>query len=176
MRHEIFSTPIWHIEETPQHLVDELYEKALTLKKFHKVKDDEYTRSNEGGYQTEQFDWSTFHPEGIEYINKKVSEEFNHPFKIIGWWYNINPKGSWNRAHNHPGSDFAVVWYLTDSHRCLYFMSPFFQTNKLRGGEPINPNSKKGDILIFPGDIIHYVMPNPTETDRVCISMNLQLS
>ena len=38
MRHEIFSTPIWHIEETPQHLVDELYEKALTLKKFHKVK------------------------------------------------------------------------------------------------------------------------------------------
>ena len=55
-------------------------------------------------------------------------------------------------------------------------MSPFFQTNKLRGGEPINPNSKKGDILIFPGDIIHYVMPNPTETDRVCISMNLQLS
>ena len=37
-------------------------------------------------------------------------------------------------------------------------------------------NTKKGDVLIFPGDIIHYVMPNTKEKDRVCISMNLQLS
>ena len=36
-------------------------------------------------------------------------------------------------------------------------------------------DTKKGDVLIFPGDIIHYVMPNTKEKDRVCISMNIKL-
>ena len=37
-------------------------------------------------------------------------------------------------------------------------------------------DAKKGDILIFPSDLIHYVLPNPREEDRISISMNLRLS
>ena len=176
MRYEIFPTSVWHITETPQHLVDELYNNAFILKKFHEVKGDGFIRSNQGGYQTSQFDWSEFHPEGIKYINKIISEELSSPngmsYKVIGWWYNINPKGSWNAAHNHQGCDYALVWYLTDSHRCLHLLNNAMIE---RGSGHFNPDPRKGEIFIFPGNIIHYVMPNPKETDRVCISMNLQL-
>mgnify|MGYP003318070614 CR=1 FL=1 len=37
MRHDIFPTPVWHIEGAPLELVDELYEKGLELKQFHKA-------------------------------------------------------------------------------------------------------------------------------------------
>ena len=36
-------------------------------------------------------------------------------------------------------------------------------------------DGRKGDIIIFPSDIIHFVTPHEEETDRVSISMNLQL-
>ena len=69
-------------------------------------------------------------------------------------------------------SDFALVWYLTDSDGLLNLMNPFLQR---RNSKNINVNAKKGDIVIFPSDIIHYVKPNQREEDRISISMNLQL-
>ena len=89
----------------------------------------------------------------------------------MGWWYNINPKGSWNAAHTHRGVDMALIWYLTDSYGTLNLINP----SRIKGEQNLNLNPNKGDIIIFPGDIVHYVMPNPKETDRVCISMNLKL-
>ena len=54
MRHDLFSTPVWHLEGTPQELVDELYQGAYRFKE--EVFKEEYpsgdNRSSEGGYQT----------------------------------------------------------------------------------------------------------------------------
>ena len=91
---------------------------------------------------------------------------------VSGWWYNINPQGAWNIPHNHGGAHYALVWYLTDSDGLLNFINPSSRIDSQDGSF----NAKKGDILIFPADIVHYVMPNTKETDRVCISMNLRLS
>ena len=170
-RHNIFPTPLLHIQGAPQQLVDKLYKKALELKQSYK--DNGLRRSNQGGFQTTQINWEEFHPEGIEYINKIISETFYDvpDWKILGWWYNINPKGSWNIAHTHRGCDLVLIWYLTDSYGTLNLINP----SKIKGEQNLNLNSNKGDIIIFPGDIVHYVMPNPKETDRVCISMNLKL-
>ena len=93
----------------------------------------------------------------------------------MGWWYNINPKDSWNVAHNHSGTDLALVWYLTDSYSTLNLMNPNNRIECIDKSPAATIHAKKGDIIIFPGDIIHYVMPNPKETNRVCIAMNLQL-
>ena len=60
MRHDIFPTPVWHIEGTPQVLVDELYQGAY----YFKDKYPSENRSSEGGYQTPAFDWDKFHPRG----------------------------------------------------------------------------------------------------------------
>ena len=167
-RNDIFTTPFWRIEGAPQQLVDELYQGVYKFKEKYPSE----TKSNEGGYQTPTFDWKSFHPQGIEYVDKVIGNIFS--FQVESWWYNINGKGHWNHPHTHPGSDIALVFYLTDSDGLLHLMSPFPQ-NPRRGGDHIRVNAKKGDIIMFPSDIIHYVKPNPRDVDRICISMNLQL-
>ena len=167
-KHEIFPTPVWHIEGAPQVLVDELYQGAYHFKK-------QYTstnRANEGGYQTPLLEWKEFHPQGIEYINKIVGDIFEK-FTVKEWWYNINSQGHWNTPHTHPNSNYALVFYVTDSDGLLRFMNP--HQMRLDHDGYANLNAKRGDIMIFPSDLIHYVMPNPREEDRISISMNLLL-
>ena len=167
--YELFPTPVWHIEGISQQLVEELYQGAYHFKERHKNS----ILSNQGGYQTPPFDWNKFHPQGKEYIDKVVGDIFNE-IKVIKWWYNINGKGSWNLPHSHSGSDLALVLYLTDTDNLLTFINPFSQ-RRLNEVAGFHPKTKKGDILIFPADLLHYVMPNPREEDRISISMNLQL-
>ena len=169
-KHEIFPTPLWHIEGAPLQLIDELYEGAYKFKELYPSEN----RSNAGGYQSPLFKWGSFHPQGIEYINKVVGDIFED-FKVKAWWYNISGKGDWNTPHTHPRSDYALVFYVTDSDGLLRFMNP----HQMRMSAPDAHGSlyaKKGDIILFPSDLIHYVMPNPREEDRISISMNLQLS
>ena len=113
-----------------------------------------------------------FHPQGIEYIDKVVGDIFEK-FEVTHWWYNINPKGAWNLPHSHGGADYALVWYLTDSDGLLQLMNP--HTSR-KNSQDVSFNAKKGDIVLFPSDLVHYVLPNPREEDRISISMNLQLS
>jgi len=171
MRYDIFPTPVWHIEDAPQQLVDELYQGAYKFKEIYAS----VTRSNEGGYQTPPLEWKDFHPQGREYIENSVSECMDRNYKVEEWWYNINGKGNWNTPHSHAGSDFALVFYVTDSDGLLRFMNP----NNMRRTEEekdfAHMNAKKGDIIIFPSDLQHYVLPNEREEDRISISMNLQL-
>ena len=174
MRHDIFPTPVWHIEGAPLKLIDELYQGAYRIKEKYKS----VPKSNQGGYQTPTLEWEMFHPEGKEYINNVVGDMFK--FKVKSWWYNINGQGHWNTPHTHPEVNLALVLYVTDSDGLLTFMNPhpmrllddqFYGGLGSHGGIKAN----KGDIVIFPSDLVHYVKPNPRKEDRISISMNLQL-
>ena len=170
-KHNLFATPLWHIEETPQQLVDELYNGAYHFKEEYPSAN----RSNQGGYQTPNFHWEEFHPQGIEVINKLVYEAIEHEFKVESWWYNISGKGNWNAPHTHPSCDLALVLYLTETDDLLTLINPFSHRNYSGCRDDIIPKTKKGNIVIFPGDILHFVRPNPRDEDRISISMNLQL-
>ena len=167
IRNDIFTTPFWYIEGTPQELVDELYQGAYKLKERYPSEN----KSNQGGYQTPPLEWKNFHPQGIEYIDKIIGDIFK--FKVDGWWYNINGKGHWNIPHVHSDCDFALVWFLTDSDDLLNLVNPF--PYRYNDNKNIVVKAKKKDIVMFPSDIQHFVMPNQKNTDRVSISMNLQL-
>ena len=169
-RIDLFPTPLWHIEGTPQQLIVELYKGAYRYKENYKSK----PRSSAGGYQTPSFEWDSFHPQGIELINETVDKAIDRNFKITEWWYNINGKGHWNHPHTHPNVDLALVLYLTDGDGLLHLMSPFPQ-RRSESGDHISIVAQKGDIILFPSDIQHYVLPNEKEEDRISISMNLQL-
>jgi len=172
MRYDIFPTPVWHIEGAPLQLIDELYQGAYRVKKNHPSQN----RSNEGGYQTPPFNWEDFHPQGKEYVNSEVGKVLEKDFKISEWWYNINPTGTWNLPHSHPGSDFAVVLYVTESDQLLTLMNPNYHGRYLFDNvTDATPPNKKGDMVIFPSDLKHYVKPNQREEDRISISMNLRL-
>ena len=171
-KYDIFPTPLWHIEGTPQKILDELYQGAYRFKRNYS---DNQNKSNDGGYQSPMFGWDKFHPEGTEYINSIV-DDILPEVKVNVWWYNINGKGHWNNPHTHADCNFALVWYLTDSDELLHLMSPFPQRLIDKKGElNVSIPAVKGDILIFPSDIMHFVKPNQKDTDRISISMNLQL-
>ena len=179
-RYDIFSTPVWHIDGTPLEIVEELYKGAYRFKENYPSNQ----VSNRGGYQSPSFEWKEFHPQGIEYVNKVIDDTLSSminsnlqkKFTVTSWWYNINPKGAWNLPHTHPFSELALVFYLTDSNKLLQLINPHLQRYDSDQHNYMMPNAKKGDIVIFPADLIHFVLPNPLEEDRVCVSMNLQLS
>ena len=167
IRDNIFPSPFWHIEGAPQPLIDEFYQGAYKFKELYPSAN----RSNEGGYQTPFLEWKDFHPQGIEYIENVVGYMFK--FKVESWWYNINGKGHWNGPHTHPKCDYALVWYLTDSNEKLVLINPIQRL--LSQEQTASPYANKGDVLIFPADIMHYVLPNDKEDDRICISMNISI-
>ena len=173
VKHNIFPTPLWIIKGTPQQLVDELHQGAYFFKeKYQGVK-----ISNQGGYQSPGFSWEEFHPVGKEYFKESISNVIKNPYEITGWWFNINPKDSWNLPHTHPQADFALVWYLTDSDGLLTLMNDRPQRlieSGAESGHYMGVDAKKGDIVIFPADMHHYVLQNKRDTDRVCISLNIK--
>jgi hypothetical protein len=180
-RHDIFPTPVWHLEDTPQWLVDFLYKDAYKYKANYKSEN----RSSKGGYQSPGLDWDYFPTEPKKYFNDllstlPVSTEANIQLegsKSPYWWYNINGKGDWNLPHVHPRSDLAFVLYLTDTDLEFTIMNPYHHTRINLDGhmQYTTPKINKGDIIIFPSDLPHFVMPNHNDIDRVSLSMNLQL-
>ena len=160
MKHDLWPTPLWHIEGAPQQLIDELYQGAYRFKEKHPSTN----RSNEGGYQTPFLDWKDFHPQGIEYINKVVGDIFK--FQVKEWWYNINPKSTWNLPHTHPNCDMALVFYVTDSDSLLQLINP--HSMRVNNEHYNSIDAKKGDIIMFPSDIMHFVMANQRKEDRIC--------
>ena len=171
-KHEIFPTPVWHEEGgISQQLVDELYEGAYQcFKKYPSID----KTSNQGGYHSPAFEWKNFHPQGIELIQKVVYKAIEQNFDVTSWWFNINGKGGWNMPHSHAGRgiDIALILYLTETDDLLTLVNSNPTLNDPMG---YSPHIKKGDILIFPSDLVHFVMPNQREEDRVSISMNLRL-
>ena len=167
-KYDIFPTSVWHIEGAPQRLVDELYEGAYSCRDNMQSN----SVSNLGGYQSPILSFKSLHPQGIEYINKILGDIFED-FRVQSWWYNINSKGDSNNPHIHPASDYALVWYLTNNEEKLVLINP--NQRLLCKDQTASPYASKGDILIFPADIMHYVLPNDKEDDRICISMNISI-
>ena len=105
----LFSTPVWHIEGTPENILDEMIQGAYDCKENVKTAN----RTNVLGYQSPCFTSDLFHKGASEYLFNQLKDTLP-TWKIQVWWFNISGKGSYNTAHTHPQSDLAVVWYLTD--------------------------------------------------------------
>lgn len=167
----LYPTPIWHLNNNQDHPKD-CISWALSFKT-----DNETKISNRGGFQSSTMtSWDNF--PYFEYIKKKL--EFMPPVEFGNWWININEQGNYNIAHTHPGSDLSVVWYLTNNFSSpIKFISPFqYERSKLYDRMGLhNEHLFKcdvGDILIFPGDLMHYVEQNPLEEVRVSVAFNLR--
>ena len=106
-------------------------------------------------------------------------------------WININGKGHYNKLHHHPLSDLSGVFWIKASKNSgnLEFTSPhdFVQANemscytkKYRDDNKIfssyyfNPSA--GRVMIFPSFLLHHVLPNNSNEDRISVSFNLLLN
>ena len=116
----------------------------------------------------------------------------NQVIKIGTMWSIINPPGSSNRAHVHPGCLWSGVYYIQAPEgagniefiepRTVHLMNqPRFQANTKRPKEnwtKVRFTPQPGRMLIFPSWLYHAVDPNLSKepgraSHRIIISFNL---
>ena len=134
--------------------------------------------------------------EWISIASRKLSSELGyakgHKLKIGTMWSIINPPGSSNRSHIHPGCLWSGVYYIqapkgsgdiefTDSRTAHMMNQPKFIPNTKRKKEcwtKVKFAPEAGKMLIFPSWLYHSVEPNMSketgdEGNRIIISFNL---
>lgn len=161
---------------------------------FKKINPKERVLSNESGYQypVDLSDRNLLTLLGPVF---KSIEEFFSTFFVLkpgisvyfsDGWLNINPPNSFNWEHEHPNAFYSCVVYLKTPKNCgqISFRSSCYQyssfldeatKNKLgiHGSYFYSPNA--GDVLLFPGTLLHRVYPNKSKEDRISIAFNLTI-
>jgi len=109
-----------------------------------------------------------------------------HRLNDMSIWANINPKGSYNTAHDHPGCDLSGVYYVkvpkgecgniafNDPRSALTYGNSFV-VERYVGGDSIPRFPIEGNMYIFPSSLKHDVSTNQTNEDRISLSFNLIL-
>ena len=99
-------------------------------------------------------------------------------------WVNVNPPGGYTGPHQHTNAILSGVYYVdvprgrSDKGGAIEFLSP--HPVRLLGGllnapmfsERIYVQPKAGDLLIFPGQVPHWVHPNDSGKVRLTIAFN----
>ena len=74
---------------------------------------------------------------------------------------------SYNRPHSHDGDDIthSGVFYLSHENNNIYFC---------RDSDTFEIKPKIFDLLIFPYNLLHYVLPEKRTEKRICFAFNLE--
>lgn len=149
--------------------------------------------SNRGGWQSTPFKISDENNIIHSYIYDSIANftVVNQGVRMyIDAWMNINPKGSFNEKHTHPGCAFAgTIWIkIPENSGNLYFYSPFghISSDEIMSYDPNFANSfniphtaftvpEEGKMLIFPSYLEHSVAENNSDEDRISMSFNIRI-
>ena len=87
-------------------------------------------------------------------------------------WWNYYPEGGYQEAHTHEGTctTFSAVYLLDineENNTVFTDLSQMFYLQKEHHTEDI----KEGSVIIFPSNLLHYVIPSKKE--RCTISYNI---
>tara|TARA_B100001996_G_scaffold376799_1_gene358511 strand:- start:69 stop:890 length:822 start_codon:yes stop_codon:yes gene_type:complete len=96
-------------------------------------------------------------------------------------WLNKNCKGESHHEHKHPNSMISGVWYpkIHEKLPPIQFRTPrqsdlslsYKQYNQFNSATFMLP-MKKGELIIFPSDLMHSVPINHTNEERLSLSFN----
>lgn len=149
--------------------------------------------SNGGGWQSDNLDPQTPELAPLYAEVRKRLDEVHRAFElqpdmhqvITEAWININQKGHFNYAHDHPGSLFSAVYYVKGGPDKgeLEFKTPITAHTYTISNEVVqNFNSftghamvippVTGDLLIFPAWLLHRVNMSRSDEDRISIAFN----
>ncbi len=109
---------------------------------------------------------------------RSIFEESEYDVNV---WFNINQKGAANMIHNHQGAFFSGVLYFqaegTGNIRLYpenYLIGHTHPMWKYKGSMIHTPED--GDMLLFPGHLLHDVEANPSDQPRVNCAFNVALA
>jgi uncharacterized protein (TIGR02466 family) len=125
-------------------------------------------------------------------ISKKLKYDEDYALRIGSMWSIINPRGSMNIAHVHPGCMWSGVYYVQTPEKAgnIEFIDPrtvylMNQAKHMQGEKrpretwsKVNFTPVTGRMIIFPSWLYHSVRPNATtesgdKANRVIISFNI---
>jgi len=101
----------------------------------------------------------------IEKILNKLTLKMVNGIIDTGW-LNVLGDYSYNRPHVHPTNfTYSGVYYLSNTNNNIVF------TNN---GEIFSLQPKIFDFLIFPSNLVHYVLPEKRKEKRISYAFNLK--
>lgn len=193
----VFQVNVHDAEELNKNLLDAIYaererdEKGISRSNFPEL----------GGWHSQ----NSLHKQEaysglVDHINSttaRMSEELgyhkDYHIRIGTMWSIINPPGTGNRSHVHPGCMWSGVYYINSPENAggrIEFVEP--RTANLMNQPKYIPNKQRpkdcwtkvrfapspGKLLIFPAWLYHGVDPNLSKEkgragDRVVIAFNL---
>ena len=159
-------------------------------------------KSNSGGWQSpsvyapEYDNWHTsqLFDNFIIPAAKRIRDAWELPCDMdkLAYWYNANPKYTYNREHTHHNSFLSGAYYIKvpkNSGNIVFTRSSIesermhFITDRLQQtGTDVNNSRlwnhysyvpKEGMLLLFPGHLAHYVESNlTTDKDDIRVSLS----
>ena len=110
--------------------------------------------------------------------------EYTGKWNYVNSWASIYPKNSWVPGHSHGDAHWAGVYYVKvplDSNSPIIFHDPKEYALsaeptgfKYRGDNGEIIASCEGKLLLWPGYLKHYTMPNMSDESRIIISFNIK--
>ena len=108
--------------------------------------------------------------DGKKELDDILNNYFSNFFglKIVNNWLNILSNHSYNRPHFHGGNGVcsSAVFYLSNKNNNITFT---------KGSEIFEIKPKLFDFILFPFDLVHYVLPEERSEPRICYSLNLEM-
>jgi len=143
------------------------------------------------------------HP-GANWLRGEVNQSVIEYLQLIGidysvnWqihaWANINRKGDYHDAHNHPHAYLSGTYYLKmpapvkagrqrsdvrPGHITFYDPRPGINMISINKDPYVDPEHtilpKPGELLLWPAFLNHFVHPNLSDETRISISFNIIL-
>ena len=150
--------------------------------------------SNYGGWQSDAQDLLSQKPVAVEVLLQGIHTSINQCTKMAGlptlqisdFWWNVNPKGSYNHPHNHRDSLLSGVYYIDatpeqgriqfyrddDAEYFLPRLPKYTQITSQKATYDPAPSK----IIIFPSWIKHSVEGNPKDQPRISMSFNTMIA
>jgi uncharacterized protein (TIGR02466 family) len=121
----------------------------------------------------------------VEYANNYHSDQTYRPenFLFPDGWINEQEPDEGLYMHNHKINHLVCIyyWHVPEGSGPLDFVDPratlgFISLDKSTPFNVFRMQPKTGDLLIFPGWLLHYVWPNTTGTPRKVIGANVKIN
>tara|TARA_R110000823_G_scaffold283727_1_gene401900 strand:+ start:78 stop:614 length:537 start_codon:yes stop_codon:yes gene_type:complete len=147
--------------------------KNIDLNKF-KINNETFTESFESKIKTSLGNSNLFLQEDIDYFNIQLTDIFSHivkalnknnfVFNVTNIWMNVYDNQDFQGSHTHP-SDYCFILYYDIEKSHTVFNSPVKDLLEYRPSvkglffKDYKPDCNKGDLLVFPGYLQHWVRP-----------------
>ena len=128
-----------------------------------------------------------FFEKSINTYSKKVlgvdTQDLN--YRITQSWINICSPNASHHQHTHPNSFISGVFYIkvNSGSDKITFINEFMQKKEIKIEKGVEFNSfnasewshyvRKGELILFPSNLTHYVPPVEGVSDRISLSFNV---